>query len=81
MATRKQLTQRLEAIGATLDEDLGRMNFDAPRGTVWNATGTHTLAYYRRGWDMPALYDAMLADLKGGTDPCDTSDCDVCGDE
>jgi hypothetical protein len=82
MATRKQVTDRVAALGCTIDEMDAGFNVDTPRGKVHAGSGTHTFAYAYRGWARPDLYDAVLSDLEPGLDDCEAGpECDSCSAE
>ncbi len=49
----------------------------SPTGRVWAATGCHTLAINFHT-NRPAAWKALLDDLKLGTEPCTTEDCEGC---
>lgn len=60
----EQLKAKLERIGATLDPDCDyTLNCDAPRGYVWVATGSPTLAIHyatnSQSWLTQALREEM----------------------
>ena len=77
MATKARMMQRVAALGCSVDEMDAGFNVDTPTGKLFNATSTHTLAYYYRGWTRPDLYDAVLADLAAGVADCE-GECDLC---
>lgn len=85
--TRKRETSRQEALRliAEADADWEQGDGDGlmgstwtPEGQVWVATDCHllTVNYYT---DRPAGWIDLLEDLRLGTRPCETPDCEGCG--
>lgn len=51
-----------------------------PPGFVWVATGCHVIAV-RNYTSRPDGWKALLVDMRDGTRPCDTDDCENCDEE
>lgn len=82
MATLAVVYAQVNRLGGTIDRGENRINFDAPTGKVWAATGTHTLAYsWHRGSGKPSDFLLeMVGDVNYGLAACETPDCDLCAD-
>lgn len=80
----KKVLAAIEAAGGEFEDWGGRTELRGcaalPAGTVWEATGAHTIAvhYYS---DRPAGWRTLLQDVQQGTRPCDLQQCDICEDE
>jgi hypothetical protein len=84
--TAKQKVERFMAdnnIDFIADRSVEGIDLDSwsPPGTVWAATGCHTLRI--RFWtDVPAAWKAMWNDVQYGLEPCpNAGNCEGCGDE
>lgn len=71
----------IEAAGGTFEDFGGRLELRGyaalPAGSVWEATGCHSIAvnFYS---DRPAGWRSLMADAGQGIRPCDLPGCDIC---
>jgi hypothetical protein len=81
MTARQQVLVLIAQLGADWQENDvdGGLDGDAwlPTGTVWIATGGHSLVVSYMS-DRPAAWKALLADMQQGTEPCVLISCDTC---
>lgn len=84
----RTLRKALAKVSATLDEQSyqhGALVVDSPAGSVWAATGGHTLSvafdnHHGHRWLKASIADT-LERMAYGLQPCSDIDCDMCAEQ
>lgn len=84
MATKTQVRRAVEKANGTWDTLGDVESLDAPAFHVWKATGNHSIAVVYDldpGQRASDRWEQYLEDVRFGTEPCSTPDCDMCAEK